>query len=343
VSTTTAISSRTQPTRIAPAGHGRRHGPRRHRQLPSTPNPSQADLDGDGFGNACDGDADGDGDPLGSDCDDLDPRRSTLKAEDCTNVIDDDCDAFADLTDPDCANWDSDGDTSATSTTTAVSWRTPARRTWTAPLGDACDPDVDGDRLDAALGDCNDRAPGEKTVPTEVFNCSSRSAGPISPSRGTRPIPRTYGTASSRSDRGVLGPWNRADPFGTPQCLASPLPVASSRPPGREAGGSSCAGSSDLRTRELRRLDTRPRPARRPGRREHLPVAAGRERKNPREIPPSREGKPHPGIDPSVRGAGRLHPTAGAVERAGRARPGSPPGGSGGLPRRPASPACPPL
>jgi formylglycine-generating enzyme required for sulfatase activity len=62
------------------------------------PNPSQADLDGDGKGDACDGDLDGDGDPNETDCDDYNPAVKRGAAEVCDGV-DNDCDSKTDAAD----------------------------------------------------------------------------------------------------------------------------------------------------------------------------------------------------------------------------------------------------
>jgi len=77
---------------------------------PGVPNPGQADLDGDGFGNVCDPCNDVDGDGFGVltgtcpvDCNDDDEFVNPGVIEDCTNSIDDDCDTFIDCADPDCA------------------------------------------------------------------------------------------------------------------------------------------------------------------------------------------------------------------------------------------------
>ena len=91
----------------------------------TTPNPTQADLDGDGKGDACDKDADGDAYlaaryETGSDCDDADPAvhpgayEGQASPVDCVacNGVDDDCDGQTDEDAVSCVTYylDSDGD-----------------------------------------------------------------------------------------------------------------------------------------------------------------------------------------------------------------------------------------
>lgn len=84
---------------------------------PDVPNPDQADLDNDGFGDLCDPDDDNDGDPDATDCQPKNPDVYTGLAEEC-NGIDDNCSGFADEgfkdTDndklADCVDPDDDGD-----------------------------------------------------------------------------------------------------------------------------------------------------------------------------------------------------------------------------------------
>jgi len=69
------------------------------------PNGSQADLDGDGQGDACDDDLDGDGDPNGTDCKPSDAAVRHGAPETC-NAVDDDCDALVDASDSDLSLFD---------------------------------------------------------------------------------------------------------------------------------------------------------------------------------------------------------------------------------------------
>lgn len=75
------------------------------------------DDDGDTYGDCadtdCQVDVDGDGyaaQPCGGDCDDMRAYINPMRAENCLNGIDDDCDGFVDCADGACATVDSDGD-----------------------------------------------------------------------------------------------------------------------------------------------------------------------------------------------------------------------------------------
>ena len=144
------------------------------------PNADQANSDADPYGDACDDDKDGDGfeavEAGGSDCDDLNPgvhpglleiQTSAGSCKLC-NAIDDDCDGETDegcfdLDDDgtlDCMQTDSDGDGVLDGVDNCPSLPNADQANFDADdLGDACDPDKDGDSYEASDGDCNDYRP----------------------------------------------------------------------------------------------------------------------------------------------------------------------------------------
>ena len=159
----------------------------------TTPNPTQADLDGDGKGDACDKDADGDAYlaaryETGSDCDDADPAvhpgayEGQASPVDCVacNGVDDDCDGQTDEgcvdTDgdgtPDCLDGDDDGDGLPDATDNCPALASPNVSDWDHDgLGDPCDPDDDNDGVPDATDNC------PLTVNPDQFACDGDGLG----------------------------------------------------------------------------------------------------------------------------------------------------------------------
>ena len=116
---------------------------------PSVPNPTQADLDLDGLGDACDADDDGDGAP---DVTDNCPRVSNA------SQLNADGDAQGDVCDIcplDSAN-DADGDRDCESVDNCDSVFNPYQENVDGDaLGDACDPDNDNDGINDVTDNCD--------------------------------------------------------------------------------------------------------------------------------------------------------------------------------------------
>ena len=112
---------------------------------PTVPNPSCAEVDGDGIGDECDPDIDGDGVPNALDCDPWDPAVFPGAANDPWNLVDDDCDGDRDDGDP-AAPWPCYDDWIPTEDDNCPLLCNMDQMDLDGDgYGDPCDQDVDGD------------------------------------------------------------------------------------------------------------------------------------------------------------------------------------------------------
>ena len=118
---------------------------------PVVPNADQADLDGNGVGDACDGDIDGDGVLNGDDAFPTDPDESVDTDGDGTgnnSDDDDDEDGLDDALDPAPLDPDADDDGDLDGDDNCVTVANASQADLDDDgLGDACDPDIDGDGI----------------------------------------------------------------------------------------------------------------------------------------------------------------------------------------------------
>lgn len=137
---------------------------------PATSNPTQADLDVDGKGDACDSDQDGDGINAGQDCDDRDDSVSTSHLY----YTDSDLDGLGDTSSPQnlCASSAPSGYATQAGDNCPADANPDQADQDSDQLGDVCDSDRDGDGTPNS-GDCQ---PDDSDLKTPI-SCYSDSDG----------------------------------------------------------------------------------------------------------------------------------------------------------------------